>query len=115
MYAEVEIRGPAIEHAVVVPDSAVLRTGERNLVFVDLGDGRYAPAEVRLGVEGGDRTVQILSGLEPGDRVVTQAQFLLDSESRIQEAIEKFRARSAERRTVDGEGDVDGPDSGHTH
>jgi len=79
------------EKAVVVPSLAVLRTGERNLVVVSLGDGRFAPREVRLGAEG-DHFQQILEGVEPGEDVVTSAQFLLDSESNLREAIQKLLA-----------------------
>jgi Cu(I)/Ag(I) efflux system membrane fusion protein/cobalt-zinc-cadmium efflux system membrane fusion protein len=90
MYADVLVRGPAIRNAVVIPESAVLRTGERNLVFIDRGEGRFLPREVKLGVAAEKGVVQIAKGVEPGERVVTRAQFMLDSESRIQEAISKF-------------------------
>jgi len=97
MYADVIIHGPLVRNAVLIPNSAVLRSGERNLVFVDLGEGRFEPREVTLGIEGDQAQVQILSGLVAGDAVVTQAQFMLDSESRVQEAIAKFM----QRRNVD--------------
>lgn len=93
MYADVIIHGPAVERALTVENSAVLRSGERNLVFVDLGDGRFEPREVTLGIEGEQARVQILGGVREGERVVTQAQFMLDSESRVQEAIAKFMQR----------------------
>jgi len=76
--------------AELIPNSAVLRSGERNLVFVDLGEGRFAPREVKLGVRGEGDSIQIVSGLGVDEAVVTQAQFMLDSESRVQEAIAKF-------------------------
>jgi multidrug efflux pump subunit AcrA (membrane-fusion protein) len=65
-----------------VPTSAVLRTGTRNVVFVDLGSGRLQPVEIETGRMAGDYT-EVLTGLEPGQRVVTSAQFLLDSESNL--------------------------------
>jgi len=71
----------------------VLRSGERTLVFIDLGDGRFEPREVDLGIRGEGDIVQVLNGVLPGQPVVTQAQFMLDSESRVQEAIAKFRQR----------------------
>ena len=95
MYADVTIHGPKIHNALLIPNSAVLRSGERNLVFVDLGEGRFEPREVTLGIEGDQALVQILSGLAAGDAVVTQGQFMLDSESRVQEAIAKFMKRGA--------------------
>ena len=85
MYATVRIRtgGGAV---VTVPSSAVLRTGERTLVFVDQGGGRFAPTAIRIGRTGGDYT-EVLSGLEPGQRVVTSAQFLLDSEANLDQVM----------------------------
>lgn len=94
MYADVVVQGPPVHDAVVAPQSAVIRSGERNIMFVDLGDGRFQPREVELGVKGERDRIQIVSGVEAGERVVTQAQFMLDSESRVQEAIAKFRQRS---------------------
>jgi Cu(I)/Ag(I) efflux system membrane fusion protein len=91
MYATVRFAPVVAEDAVVVPSLAVLRTGERDLVVVALGEGRFAPREVLLGVEG-DQHQQVLEGVEPGERVVTSAQFLLDSESNLREAIQKLIA-----------------------
>jgi Cu(I)/Ag(I) efflux system membrane fusion protein/cobalt-zinc-cadmium efflux system membrane fusion protein len=93
MYADVVVQGPPVREAVAVPLSAVIRSGERNIVFIDLGDGRFEPREVELGVRGEGDLVQIRTGVESGEAVVTQAQFMLDSESRIQEAIARFRER----------------------
>jgi multidrug efflux pump subunit AcrA (membrane-fusion protein) len=95
MYATVRFRPVVAQDAVLVPTPAVLRTGQRNLVVVAEGGGRFAPREVRLGVEG-DGRVEVLSGLQPGDEVVTSAQFLIDSESNLREAVQKLlAARSA--------------------
>jgi multidrug efflux pump subunit AcrA (membrane-fusion protein) len=93
MYADVVIQGPAVRNAVVIPESSVLRSGERDLVFVDLGDGKFEPRPVRLGISGEGDDVQVLEGVESGERVVTQAQFMLDSESRMREAMAKFMER----------------------
>ncbi len=70
----------------VVPDGAVINAGDRSLVFLDRGEGRFEPREVRLGVKtsGG---VQVISGVSEGDRVVTAANFLLDSESSLKAAL----------------------------
>ena len=76
----------------VIPSQAVIRTGERNLVFIALGDGKFAPREVVLGAQGQDNQYQVLSGLKGDEQIVTSAQFLLDSESRLQEAIQKMLA-----------------------
>lgn len=85
MYATVRILAP-IRSALTVPSSAVLRTGERNIVFVDMSGGRLMPHDVELGRSVGEYT-EVLSGVEPGQRVVTSAQFLLDSESNLGEVM----------------------------
>ena len=72
---------------VVIPESAVLDTGVRKVVFVDLGEGRFDPREVRTGPKSGGR-VQVLSGVRAGEAVVVKANFLLDSESRLQAIIQ---------------------------
>jgi len=91
MYATVVFEPVAAKDAIAVPSEAVLRTGERNVVIVALGDGRFAPREVRLGPQG-EGFVQVLDGLSDGDEVVTSAQFLIDSESNLREAIQKMIA-----------------------
>ena len=88
MYATVRIAAPA-RSALTVPLSAVLNTGERRLVFVDLGEGRIAPQEVELGRSGAGHA-EVLAGLEPGQRVVTSAQYLLDSESNLAETMKSM-------------------------
>ena len=85
MYATVRITTPT-RRALTVPSSAVIRTGERSMVFVDMGGGSLMPHEVETG-RTGDEYVEILSGVEPGQRVVTSAQFLLDSESNLAEVM----------------------------
>jgi Cu(I)/Ag(I) efflux system membrane fusion protein len=86
MYATVELASTG-RRAVAVPIAAVLPTGTRNIVFVNRGDGRFLPREVRVG-QHGDSLVEILEGLQPGDEVVASATFLLDSESNLAAAIQ---------------------------
>jgi multidrug efflux pump subunit AcrA (membrane-fusion protein) len=69
----------------------VLRSGERNTVFIALDGGKFEPREVKLGARGEGNVYQVLSGLREGERVVTSGQFLLDSESQLREAVEKMR------------------------
>ena len=83
MYATVTLNS-ATESALTVPRSAVVQTGERALVFIDLGEGRLMPRTVRLGRSGTDY-LEVLSGVARGQRVVTSAQFLIDSESNLGE------------------------------
>jgi RND family efflux transporter MFP subunit len=87
MFAQVDIVSPAKEPGVVIPGEAVLDTGEKQHVFLALGQGRFEPRQVKVGVRGNDGQVQVISGLKGGEEVVTSAQFLLDSESRFREAI----------------------------
>ena len=85
MYATVRLRTPT-RPALTVPSAAVVNTGERSVVFVDMGNGRLLPQEVETGWVGSEYT-EILSGVEPGQRVVTSAQYLLDSESNLAETM----------------------------
>jgi multidrug efflux pump subunit AcrA (membrane-fusion protein) len=85
MFANVELPLDATE-GVVIPDSAVIDTGERQLVFVSLGGGRFEPREVKLGVRSSGKA-QVLSGVAAGEQVVTRANFLLDSESQLRAAV----------------------------
>jgi len=85
MFANVELPLDATE-GIVIPDSAVIDTGERQVVFVSLGGGQFEPREVKLGVRGSGKA-QILSGVAAGDQVVTRANFLLDSESQLRAAV----------------------------
>ena len=81
MFAQVTLGGTA-STALLVPSEAVIRTGTRTLVMLATGNGRYQPAEVRTGREGGGQT-EILEGLAVGEKVVASGQFLLDSEASL--------------------------------
>lgn len=85
MYATVRLTTPT-RVALTVPTTAVVRTGERAVVFVDMGGGELMPHDVSLGGVSGDLT-EVLSGLEAGQRVVTSAQYLLESESNVAEVM----------------------------
>jgi rubrerythrin len=91
MFATVEIAAEVAPSALLVPESAVLRSGERNTVFVALDGGKFDPREVKLGLRSEDNAYQVLSGLKEGERVVTSGQFMLDSESQLREAIAKMQ------------------------
>ncbi len=84
MYATVDFETP-IGEVTALPGDAVIDTGERKVVFVQVSEGRYQPREVRLGRRA-EGFYEVLAGLSPGERVVTSAQFLLDSESRLRAA-----------------------------
>ncbi|MBI1951798.1 MAG: efflux RND transporter periplasmic adaptor subunit, partial [Acidobacteria bacterium] len=86
MYADVELVGDLGER-LAVPESAVLATGTRDIVFVAKGEGTFEPREVRLGLRTSD-AVEVLEGLAEGDTVVTSGNFLIDSESRLKSALQ---------------------------
>jgi Cu(I)/Ag(I) efflux system membrane fusion protein len=93
MFATVYLRSPS-RRALTVPTSAVVRTGERTLVFVDLGGGRIEPQPIEIGQSTSEYT-EVLTGVEPGQRVVTSAQFLLDSESNLAEVMRSMIGQGA--------------------
>jgi len=85
MFSTARILLPGGENAVFVPKTAVLDSGRRQIVFVGGGDGRLIPRDVEVG-DRVDDYVEIKEGLSPGERVVTSANFLVDSESQLQGA-----------------------------
>lgn len=89
MYAAVQIEVPARAAALVVPRTAVLSTGQRNIVFVRHDDGMLMPHQVRLGLAVGD-TVEILGGIPDGATVVSSAGFLVDAESNLGAAMQSM-------------------------
>ena len=91
MYAEVEIASGDSAPVVAVPNSAVIDTGDRQVVFVDKGEGRFEPRDVELGARGNDRT-EIRKGIEAGEKIVVSANFLLDAESNLNAALSALTA-----------------------
>jgi rubrerythrin len=90
MFATVQVTAELEPSTLLVPDMAVLRSGEKNTVFVALEGGKFLPRTVALGPQGENDTYQVLNGLDEGERVVTSGQFMLDSESQLREAIQKM-------------------------
>ena len=93
MFATVYIQFRRQDDTLVVPTEAILHSGTREIVFVALGEGRFEPREITTGLVGDRHTTQVLSGLAAGEEVVMSGQFLIDSESQLQEAIAKMLAR----------------------
>jgi len=94
MYVNVSMK-VAIAESVVIPDSAVMNTGLRQIVFVGTRGDQFEPREVKTGSRSRGLT-QVLSGVEAGEKVVVRANFLLDSESRLRAAIQES-AKAAEK------------------
>ncbi len=86
MFADITILSPLSRNMISVSQQAVIHTGQRNLVIVSLGNGRFKPQDVKLGMTA-DGFVQILAGLAEGQTIVTSSQFLIDSESNLKKAI----------------------------
>jgi Cu(I)/Ag(I) efflux system membrane fusion protein len=89
MFADVTIYGGPKKNVIVIPREALIRTGSEERVIVSLGEGRYQPRKVIAGIETGDR-VEILSGLETGEEIVTSGQFLIDSEASIKASLQRM-------------------------
>jgi Cu(I)/Ag(I) efflux system membrane fusion protein len=102
MFAQVELAAPASAAQLVVPASAVIDSGTRRVVIIDLGAGRFEPREVKTGARE-DQFVAILSGVKEGESVVVAANFLLDAESNLRAALDGLKGGSnagAEKRPV---------------
>jgi Cu(I)/Ag(I) efflux system membrane fusion protein len=96
MYVDAEINTGSAEPVLAVPDSSVLDTGSRQAVFVDKGDGRLEPRDVKLGRRG-DGYVEIRAGVTDGEPVVVSANFLIDAESNLKAALKGFSQTGEQR------------------
>lgn len=109
MYATVRLESQVADRAVMVPREAIIDTGESQVAFVAEGVGRFQPRRVKMGLAGSDGLVQVLEGLAPGEAVVTSGQFLIDSESRLREAIQKFLSQQVSVGTGQGASTASSP------
>lgn len=98
MFADVRLAAQLADSAVLVPEPAVLRSGERNTVFVAKEGGMFEPREVRLGARSAGGDYEVRAGLAEGERIVTSGQFLLDSESQLRDAIQRMTQGDAASR-----------------
>ncbi|PLX97063.1 MAG: efflux RND transporter periplasmic adaptor subunit [Desulfuromonas sp.] len=92
MYVNVRLEAHKASDVVAVPAEAILDSGDVQTVFVALGDGKFEPRQVKVGLYGDDGRVEIIQGLFAGEQVVVSSQFLFDSESKLREAIRKMLA-----------------------
>jgi RND family efflux transporter MFP subunit len=90
MFATVQVSSELEASVLLAPDMAILRSGEKNTVFVALEEGKFEPRTIVLGPQADNDMYQIISGLKEGERIVTSGQFMLDSESQLREAIQKM-------------------------
>jgi len=109
MYADIYLKSALEGPRLVIPQEAVIDSGVRKRVFVSRGKGRFEAREVTLGVEGNDHLFEVLRGLKEDEEIVVSGQFMLDSESRLNEAIAKMlEARSLSADPASDDLDMDG-------
>jgi len=94
MFAQVELQVAAKAQGVTVPVSAVIDSGTRQIVLVQIKEGRFEPREVKLGARS-DNYIEVLSGVKEGEQVVVAANFLIDAESNLKAAIGGFASAPA--------------------
>ena len=115
MFGNALISGAPRKDVLALPTEAVIRSGTRTIAIVSLGQGRFDPRDVELGLDSGDGWLEVRSGIDEGDAVVVSSQFLIDSESNLREAVRKLLADEQDMRQGMGEG-MGAPDhdmSGH--
>jgi len=102
MFANVTIATDLRRGVLVVPEEAILRSGRRNLAIVALPGGRFLARDVTLGIDSGDGWLEVRDGLSEGERVVTSSQFLIDSESNLQEAVQTLVSKRSAAKAAEG-------------
>ncbi|MBC8187889.1 MAG: efflux RND transporter periplasmic adaptor subunit [Proteobacteria bacterium] len=92
MFGNMVIEAAPRPNVLAIPTEAVIRSGRRTIAVVSLGEGRFEPRDVELGLDSGDGWHEVRSGLDDGDEIVVSSQFLIDSESNLREAMKKLLA-----------------------
>jgi len=108
MFGNVVIVGAPRPGVLAIPSEAVIRSGTRAIAIVSLGGGRFEPRDLELGLDSGDGWLEVRSGLREAEIVVVSGQFLIDSESKLQESVRKLLGPAA------GEGAAPAPPA-HPH
>jgi Cu(I)/Ag(I) efflux system membrane fusion protein len=99
MYANVKIYGGPRNDIIVIPVEALIRTGREDRVVLALGEGRFESRTVTAGIESGD-WVEILTGIKPGDTIVTSGQFLIDSEASLKASMQRMTRPGTDKQDV---------------
>jgi len=94
MFGNVIIKGKDLGEVSTIPETAVLRSGERNMVILSLGEGKFKPVDVNLGLYS-EGYYQVLSGVRLNDVIVSSGQFMIDSESSLRSAVKLFSSEGA--------------------
>ena len=109
MFVSVQIVAELKPSVLLLPDSAILRSGEKDIVFVALPGGKFEARDVVLGPEAENNRYEIIGGLQEGERVVASGQFMLDSESQLREAIQKMNGGPGQGETPGESGAATNP------
>ncbi|MCK5456719.1 MAG: efflux RND transporter periplasmic adaptor subunit [Melioribacteraceae bacterium] len=96
MFGSVSINGKPFGELPTIPESAVIRSGKRNIVILSLGEGRFKPVEITKGLYS-HGYYQVLSGLKINDMIVSSGQFMIDSESNLRSAINMLNSSNTDR------------------
>jgi Cu(I)/Ag(I) efflux system membrane fusion protein/cobalt-zinc-cadmium efflux system membrane fusion protein len=107
MYVNVSIETQAIKNVLAIPVEAVINSGAQQRVFVSLGEGKFQPRMVKLGLQTADGFVQVVQGLAEKERIVVSAQFMLDSESTLRAATQKMTAPAEKKPGTKAEDSLD--------
>lgn len=91
MFATIDIKGKNMGDFPLVPEQAIIRSGQKNVVIIALGKGKFKPVEVKLG-DYANGYYQVLKGINEGMMIVTSSQFLIDSESNLKAALSQFKS-----------------------
>ncbi len=101
MFAKVAIYGGAKREVLIIPREALIRTGNDQRVIISLGKGRFKARKVVAGIESGE-FIEIIKGLNEGDRVVTSGQFLIDSEASLKASIARMSSKDDKKDDMAG-------------
>lgn len=102
MFARIRIQTGTGQEGIFIPSEAVIHSGEKKLVFLAQGHGTFSPREISTGIFLDNGTVEVITGLAKGETLVVSGQFLLDSESRLKEALQKMmKAKKSPENTED--------------
>ena len=104
MYADVILKSAVMKKGVAIPEEAVIYTGEKTMAVIQNSSGGFESRELTLGVKT-QGYIQVLKGLKKGERVVTSSTFLIDSESRLKEALSKMGSKSMDVKMPDKKSD----------
>lgn len=110
MFGNVVLVGDNLGETPTIPETAVLRSGKRNIVILSLGEGKFKPVEVKLGLYA-DGFYQVLKGLKVNDPIVSSGQFMIDSESSLRSALKLFTSDNVGKAPQKEMKNMDNPES----